>query len=78
MMHTERWRSLCAQAAVEKDPEKLLALVNEVIAILQAREKALASRWPSRHMLKVPEDSSTTTGAPQKQETQSPGIQLGD
>jgi hypothetical protein len=30
----ERWRELCAQAAVEQDPKKLLALVTEITRLL--------------------------------------------
>ncbi len=30
----ERWRELCAQAAVEYDPDKLLALVTEITRLL--------------------------------------------
>jgi hypothetical protein len=31
----ERWRELCRQAAVEKDPKKLVKLYDEINAILQ-------------------------------------------
>jgi hypothetical protein len=31
----ERWRDLCKQAAVERDPEKLVQLCDEINAILQ-------------------------------------------
>jgi len=30
----ECWRELCAQAAVEQDPKKLLALVTEITRLL--------------------------------------------
>ena len=40
----ERWRKLCEQAAKELDPEKLLQLVKEINAILEAKEKEKASR----------------------------------
>jgi hypothetical protein len=33
----ERWRILCEQAANEKDPAKLLALVQEINRILEAK-----------------------------------------
>lgn len=31
---TQRWRELCAQAAVEQDPQKLLKLVTEINRLL--------------------------------------------
>jgi hypothetical protein len=31
---TERWKELCAQAATEHDPDKLLALVQEINRLL--------------------------------------------
>jgi hypothetical protein len=31
----ERWRELCRQAALEKDPQKLAKLCDEINAILQ-------------------------------------------
>jgi hypothetical protein len=31
----ERWRELCRQAAMEKDPTKLVKLCDEINAILQ-------------------------------------------
>jgi hypothetical protein len=37
----ERWMELCAQAAVEQDPEKLHALVEEIDRLLQQKEDAL-------------------------------------
>jgi hypothetical protein len=30
----ERWRELCAQAAVEQDPKRLLELVTEITRLL--------------------------------------------
>jgi len=38
--HTERGMELCAKAAVEQDPEKLMRLVSEIIALLEAKESA--------------------------------------
>lgn len=35
----ELWRELCEQAAVEQDPQKLYALVNKIIRVLEAREQ---------------------------------------
>jgi hypothetical protein len=39
----EGWVALCAQAAVEKDPKKLLELVSEINRLLDARRKRLSS-----------------------------------
>jgi hypothetical protein len=39
--YKERWQMLCAQAAVEQDPEKLLELVKEIDAMLAAKEERL-------------------------------------
>jgi hypothetical protein len=45
----ERWRVLCAQAAVEQDPEKLLELVKEIDAMLAAKEeRLLKARRPDK------------------------------
>jgi hypothetical protein len=43
---TERWMELCAQAAVEQDPEKLLALVKEINRLLEAKEQRLGMLPP--------------------------------
>ena len=40
---TESWITLCAQAAVEKDPKRLLELVSEINRQLDARKKRLTS-----------------------------------
>ena len=37
----ERWRSLCEQAAVEQDPERLLELIREINQLLEAKERRL-------------------------------------
>jgi len=39
----ERWMSLCEQAAVEQDSERLMALVAEIEALLEAKQKRLAA-----------------------------------
>jgi len=39
--HTERWMELCAQAAVEQDPERLMQLVSEILELLEAKERRL-------------------------------------
>lgn len=38
---TERWMELCAQAAIEQDPAKLMALVREINDLLEAKEQRL-------------------------------------
>jgi hypothetical protein len=53
----ELWRELCEQAAVEQDPQKLHALVGEIIRVLEAKETAFPAteivyrfnpnRWPA-------------------------------
>jgi hypothetical protein len=35
------WLALCEQAAVEPDPEKLLALCRQIYVLLEEREQAL-------------------------------------
>jgi len=39
--HKEDWLKLCEQAAVERDPEKLVALTREICRLLEERERAL-------------------------------------
>jgi hypothetical protein len=39
----EAWLELCAQAAVEKDPDKLLVLVREINRLLEEKESRLKS-----------------------------------
>jgi len=34
----ERWRQLCAQAAVEKDPQRLMDLVKEISQLLDKKQ----------------------------------------
>jgi hypothetical protein len=36
---TERWKELCALAAVEKDPKRLLELVQEITRLLDERDQ---------------------------------------
>lgn len=44
----ERWMELCAQAAVEHDPQKLHVLIEEIDILLQQKEDRLkaSSRPP--------------------------------
>jgi hypothetical protein len=37
----DEWLRLCEQAAVEPDPEKLLALCRRIYVLLEEREQAL-------------------------------------
>ena len=37
----ERWQQLCEQAAVEQDPEKMLALITEINRLLSEKEERL-------------------------------------
>jgi hypothetical protein len=37
----ERWRNLCAQAATEKDAQKLIELVSEINDLLEAKRLRL-------------------------------------
>ena len=39
--HAELWQQLCQQAAVEQDPEKLLALAEEINRLLNEKEARL-------------------------------------
>jgi hypothetical protein len=40
----ERWQELCAQAAVEQDPMKLLELAREINDILEEKERRLLGK----------------------------------
>ena len=42
----ERWRILCEQAAVEKDPKKLLELTKEINDLLLGKQQRLESETP--------------------------------
>jgi len=37
----ERWELLCAQAAVEQDPDKMIELVREINRLLEEKEARL-------------------------------------
>jgi hypothetical protein len=41
MNDKEKWMELCAQAAVEQDPEKMLDLVREINRLLEEKEERL-------------------------------------
>ena len=44
---TERWFQLCQQAAVEQDPDKLIALITEINDILENRERVAHNPEPT-------------------------------
>ncbi len=57
----ERWMQPCKQAAVEQDPKKLVALIDEINRLLEAKEQRLLQlRGSSAHM---PKASDTATSA---------------
>ncbi len=39
MTDREKWKELCAKAAVEQDPQRLLELVTEINRLLEERHK---------------------------------------
>jgi hypothetical protein len=39
--NTERWKELCAQAAVEQDPQRLLELTREINDLLRGKQRRL-------------------------------------
>ena len=41
---TERWKQLCAQAAIEKDPHKFLELIKEINDLLEAKRLRLSDK----------------------------------
>jgi hypothetical protein len=44
----ERWMELCAQAAIEQDPTKLVELVREINNLLEEKERRLGIKLPPR------------------------------
>jgi hypothetical protein len=42
-----QFMSLCQQASIEQDPKKLLQLVNEITAMLDAKQKQLTGQRKS-------------------------------
>jgi len=40
----EQWRQLCELAAIEQDPERLLALVKEINRLLDEKDKRLREK----------------------------------
>ena len=63
MEKNQRWRELCALAAVEQDPEKLVALVAEITRLYE-EEKATPDK--NSDASKEPgQDTSPQTASPQ-------------
>ena len=44
--NTERWMELAAQASVEQDPDKLLKIVEELLQLLEEKERRLRKTAP--------------------------------
>jgi hypothetical protein len=42
--NAERWKELCAQAAVEQNPQKLMGLVKEINRLLSEKQERLQSK----------------------------------
>jgi hypothetical protein len=42
----ERWMELCALVAEEQDPEKMMEMVAEITALLEAKERRLNGKPP--------------------------------
>jgi hypothetical protein len=45
----ERWQELCAIAAKEQDPEKLVELTGEIVRLLQAKLERIAILPPGQY-----------------------------
>ena len=46
----ERWMRLCAEAATDQDPRKLMGLVDEINRLLEAKEDRLNKRAPAQKL----------------------------
>ena len=46
----QRWRALCERAIVERDPEKLLVLIEEINQLLLEKENRCSSRTSDRRL----------------------------
>ena len=42
----ERWQLLCEQAAVEQDPQRLMALIREIDQLLREKQERLNQQAP--------------------------------
>jgi hypothetical protein len=43
----EKWMELCAQAAKEQDPDKLMDLISQIDELLEAKERRLKGGFPA-------------------------------
>ena len=43
----EKWMELCAQGAIEQDPEKLMRLIAQINQILETKERSLRGNPPA-------------------------------
>lgn len=43
----EKWMEICAQAAKEQDPEKLMELISQINQLLEAKERRLKADPPA-------------------------------
>lgn len=57
--HNEEWAQLCQQAAVEKDPERLMRLVGRIVELLDARRAPTHRSGNGISSVKPSTDSST-------------------
>jgi hypothetical protein len=46
----ERWRALCQQAQTEQDPDKFMALIQEITRLLEEKERRLRQREKSEDL----------------------------
>ena len=46
--NTEKWMELCAQAANEQDSRKLMALISQISALLDAKQQRLIEKDSQR------------------------------
>ena len=44
----EKWMELCAQAANEQDSQKLMALIKQITALLDAKQERLSEKDSQR------------------------------
>ncbi|HEY6183545.1 MAG TPA: hypothetical protein VIW67_14955 [Terriglobales bacterium] len=57
----ERWKQLCAQAAVEQDPERLVELANEISRLLEEKDRRLKGFKPEADCNSVSQKSGLPT-----------------
>jgi hypothetical protein len=54
----EEWAQLCQQAAVEKDPERLMRLVSRIVELLDTRRRATGRSGNSNSQVESKHESS--------------------